>query len=151
MSDKLNVIIQDIAMKHGVVLGKDDPILILHTMNDNLLEENRKAHEDLLVRFKEEMEHISSQWKNDTKEKAEKILNATLVSSKEAMTKLLQESTRDTVGFMKQMISDSLTKAQNTIQQAQKYCRFALLSAVAILITSSLLLFEVLLPMLKIR
>ncbi|HDI5443997.1 TPA: conjugal transfer protein TraM, partial [Legionella pneumophila] len=29
MSVKINEAIQDIAVKHGVVLGKDDPVLIL--------------------------------------------------------------------------------------------------------------------------
>ena len=72
MSDKLKETIQDIAIRHEVVLSKDDPILIFHTMNEKLFEENRKAQEDLLIRFKQEMEHISSQWKDDAKEKAEK-------------------------------------------------------------------------------
>jgi len=71
MSDKLNEAIQAIAVEHGVILGKDDPILMLHTMNEKLLEKNRIAQQDLLTQFKEEMELISSQWKDDAKEKAE--------------------------------------------------------------------------------
>ncbi|HEN5466613.1 TPA: conjugal transfer protein TraM, partial [Legionella pneumophila] len=84
MSEKLDKIVQDITVKHGVLLGKDDPILMLQTMNEQLIEENRKAQQDLLVQFREEMEGISSQWKDDAKEKAEKVLNAALASSKEA-------------------------------------------------------------------
>ncbi len=141
MTDKLNVIIQDIAIKHGVVLGKDDPILILHTMNDKLLEENRKAHEELLVKLKEEMEHFSSQWKNDAQEKAEKILNAALLGSKEAMARLLQESIGDMVLAIKKIISDSLAEVQNKLQKTKKYSRFALFSSVVILTAFYLLLF----------
>ncbi|STX57425.1 traM protein [Legionella israelensis] len=63
MSEKLDKIVQDITVKHGVLLGKDDPILMLQTMNEQLIEENRKAQQDLLVKFREEMEGISSQWK----------------------------------------------------------------------------------------
>jgi hypothetical protein len=84
MSEKLDKIVQDITIKHGVLLGKDDPILMLQTMNEQLIEENRKAQQDLLVQFREEIESISSQWKDDAKEKAEKILNVALASSKEA-------------------------------------------------------------------
>ena len=81
MSDKMNEVVQDIAVKHGVVLGKDDPILILQTINQRLLEENRKAQQEMLAQFKEEMENISSQWKNDANEKAEKVLNAAWLCS----------------------------------------------------------------------
>jgi len=92
MSEPIEQAIQDIASKHGVLLSKDDPILILHTMNERLLEENRKAQEKLLAEFKKEMECIVSIWKNEAKEKAEKVLNAALVSSKEVVAKLLQDS-----------------------------------------------------------
>jgi len=83
MSEKLDKIIQDIT--HGVPLGKDDPIFMFQTMNEQQIEENRTAQQDLPIKFREEMEGISSQWKDDAKEKAEKVLNATLASSKEAI------------------------------------------------------------------
>ncbi|VEB36699.1 traM protein [Legionella sainthelensi] len=140
MSDKLDKIVQDIAVKHGVLLGKDDPILMLQTMNEQLIEENRKAQQDLLIQFKEEMEFISSQWKNDAKEKAEKILNTALVNSKEAMTKLLQESTRESLQSMKKMISESLMEAHTLVQQTQKFSRFALLSSATLFAISCILI-----------
>ncbi|TID99894.1 conjugal transfer protein TraM, partial [Legionella pneumophila] len=136
MSVKINEAIQDIAVKHGVVLGKDDPVLILQTMNERLLEENRKAQQDMLTHFKEEMEDISSQWKDDAKEKAEKVLNAALASSKEAMDKILRETTSEFVHAMKRLISDSLTEARYLTQQTRKTNRFTLLSSGAMLTVS---------------
>ncbi len=126
MSDKLNETIQAIAVKHGVVLGKDDPILILQTMNDRLLEENRKAQEELLAKFKEEMENISCQWKDDAREKAEKVLNVALAQSKEAMARLLSESTSESVQVMQRMLSNSLLEARELSQQARKFNQFSL-------------------------
>ncbi|HEM1702531.1 TPA: conjugal transfer protein TraM, partial [Legionella pneumophila] len=102
MSDKINEAIKDIAVRHGVVLSKDDPVLILQTMNERLLEENRKAQQEMLAQLKEEMENISSQWKDDAKDKAEKVLNAALAGSKEAMAKLFQETTNQSVHVMKE-------------------------------------------------
>ena len=138
MLDKIDQTIQDITVQHGVALGKDDPILIFQTMNNRLLEENRKAQQDLLAQFKEEMENISYQWKDDAQIKAEKILNAALVASKEAMTRLLQESTSESVQAMKKMISDSLVEARDLTQQARRFSQFALLSAALIFIASCL-------------
>ncbi|HAU1161684.1 traM protein [Legionella sainthelensi] len=140
MSGKLDKIVQDITVKHGVLLGKDDPILMLQTMNEQLVEENRKAQQDLLVQFREEMEDISSQWKDDAKEKAEKVLNAALASSKEAIVRLLQESTRESVQAMRKLISDSLIEAHSLTQKTQKFSWFALVSSVTLFAASCMIL-----------
>lgn len=138
MSDKLNEAIQEIAVRHGVVLGKDDPILILQTMHERLLEDNRKAQQQMLVQFREEIENISSLWKNYAKEKAENILNTALSVSKESMAKLLRDSTSESVQAMKKMIADSLAEAQKITEQTRKFSRFALLATIAVLGWTSL-------------
>ncbi|CAM2991743.1 conjugal transfer protein TraM [Legionella anisa] len=140
MSEKLDKIIQNITVKHGVLLGKDDPILMLQTMNEQLIEENRKAQQDLLIKFREEMEGISFQWKDDAKEKSEKILNASLASSKEAIARLLQESTGETLRAMKKLISDSLIDAHSLTQKAQKFSQFALVSSATLFAASCMIL-----------
>lgn len=138
MSDNFDAAIQEIAVKHGVVLSKDDPILILQTMNDRLIEEARQAQAAMLTQFREEMESISSQWRDDAKEKAEKIINAALAGSKEAMARLLLESTNISVQSMERMISDSLREARDLSQQTKKFGWFMLVSSVVILAASSL-------------
>ena len=138
MSDKFDAAIQEIAVRHGVVLSKDDPILILQTMNDRLIEEARQAQAAMLTQFREEMESISSQWRDDAKEKAEKIINAALASSKEAMARLLLESTNISVQSMERMISDSLAEARDLLQQTKKFAWLMLVSSVVILAASSL-------------
>lgn len=133
MSDKMNEAIKDIAVKHGVVLGKDDPVLILQTMNDRLLEENRKAQQEMLAQFKEEMENISSQWKDDAKEKAEKVLNAALAGSKEAMAKLSRDAISESILTMREMVSNSLAEARALKLQTQKYSILTLLTSAIML------------------
>lgn len=140
MSDKFNDTIHEVAVRHGVILSKDDPILILQTMNEKLLEENRKAQQEMLMQFKEEMELISSQWKNDAKEKAEKILNAALAGSKEAMASLLQESTNESVQVMKKMITDSLADARDMAQKTRKFSRITLWSLASFFVGAGLVI-----------
>jgi vacuolar-type H+-ATPase subunit H len=144
MSDKFDAAIQEIALRHGVVLSKDDPILILQTMNDRLIEEARQAQAAMLGQFREEMESISSQWKVDAKEKAEKVLNAALASSKEAMNKILRESTNEFVHVIKNVISDSLTEAKDLTQQSRKANRFTWLTSVTMMAVSCAFIFFVL-------
>lgn len=140
MSETIDETIQAIAVRHGVALGKDDPILILQTMNEKLLEENRRAQQEMLAQFKEEMENISSQWKDDAKEKAEKVLNAALAGSKEVIAKLLHESTSESVQAIKVMISNSLIETHNLVNQSRKISMFAMVCSSIIL--SGALLFK---------
>ncbi|HAU2307405.1 TPA: conjugal transfer protein TraM [Legionella pneumophila] len=139
MTDKFDAAIQEIAVKHGVVLSKDDPILILQTMNDRLLEESRQAQAAMLAQFKEEMETISSQWKDNAKEKAEKVLNAGLASSKEIMTRLSKEFSVEYNQVMRKIMSDSLAESRELAKKMNKFSWLALSSA-AILIISFLII-----------
>ncbi|MFO3471965.1 conjugal transfer protein TraM [Legionella pneumophila serogroup 1] len=123
MSERLDKAIQEIAIKHGVALSKDDPILILQTMNDRLIEETRQAQAEMLARFREEMEAISSRWKDDAKEKAEKVLNAALTSSKVAMAKSFQDSTQELGATVKQLIAESFSEALGSRGKNQRHSR----------------------------
>jgi Transcriptional activator TraM len=118
--NKFDAVIQDIAIKHGVVLSKDDPILILQTMNDRLIEESKQAQAVMLAQFREEIEHISSQWKTDAKEKAEKMLNISLAANKEVMNNLLKESLKESELLIKKIISDSFEDAHKKTRQNLK-------------------------------
>lgn len=60
------------------------------------------------------------------------MLNAALAGSKEAMAKLFQETTNQSVHVMKEMIFNSLVEARNLKQQTRKYSQLALLSSIAI-------------------
>jgi hypothetical protein len=55
-------IIQTIAVKHGVALGISDPILMLHTMNDLLLEDMASQQAELLTQFKSSLEETAHVW-----------------------------------------------------------------------------------------
>lgn len=137
MTDKFDAAIQEIAIKHGVVLSKDDPILILQTMNERLIEETRQAQGAILAQFREEMEAISSQWKVDAREKAEKVLNRALVSSKETMSRLQHETTEEIISTLKKIASDTMAHADDL---SKKYQRFVLSMGVATIIIGSFML-----------
>ncbi len=130
---------QEIAVKHGVVLSKDDPILILQTMNDRLIEENQRAQAAMLAQFREEIENISSQWKDDAKDKAEKMLNAALVGSKEIIVRLTKEFINEYNQSTRKIISDSLAETKELAQQMSRFSWLGLPTA-AIVTLSCLLI-----------
>ena len=91
-ADRTEEIIKEIAVKHGIAIGRNDPILVLQTLNERLLQDSATAQEKILERFKEEMEAISHRWSEDAKQKAEKTLNAALTAGREAMLKGMQDA-----------------------------------------------------------
>lgn len=79
MSDNsVEDLIKDVALKHGIALGADDPLLIQHTVNQRLIENFNQAIQEHLVLLREELELISRRWGDDAKEKAERILSVAI-------------------------------------------------------------------------
>jgi hypothetical protein len=49
MADPIEELIKEIAAKHGIAVSRDDPILILQTINTRLLQESAKAQQAMLI------------------------------------------------------------------------------------------------------
>jgi hypothetical protein len=112
--DKINELIREIATKHEVVIGRDDPIMILRTINDRLLQDGVANQQKLLENLKEELESISHRWSNDAKGKAERILSAALAASQEAMAKSMREGAETVAGILRFEFEAVLTTIQAT-------------------------------------
>ena len=112
--------IKEIAAKHGIAVGRDDPILILQTLNHRLMQASQKAQQDMLDQYKSELEGISLRWSADTKEKAERILNASLDASKSAMERLLQAGAKEVVSTIKSEVDASLNRISRPIKDANR-------------------------------
>ena len=91
MSANIDNLIKTIAVKHGVAVGRDDPIMILHTLNEELRNANEAAMQALFNRQKEELEAMAKRWADDSKNRAEKILNAALAASTQTMRESMEE------------------------------------------------------------
>lgn len=95
--DKIEETIKAIAARHGIAVSRDDPILVLQTINDRLMQDSQAAQQEILDRFKGELEEIAHRWGDDAKNKAERTLNAALTASRAAMLKGMQEGAAKTV------------------------------------------------------
>ena len=99
MSDQIEELIREIAAKHGIAVGRDDPVLILHTINARLMADSAA---------KEELEGIAHRWGEDAKAKAERMLNAALAASKDAMAKVMKDSAAQAAEAIRREIDDGL-------------------------------------------
>lgn len=128
MADPVDELIKEIAAKHGVAMDRDDPILILHTMNARLTEENAIAQQAMIERFKQEFEALSSRWNGDATERAERVLNATLGASKN----LMREGANDAATSIRNEIDRALAEYSASLRAARQV---SILNIVASLIT----------------
>lgn len=118
--DQIESLIREIATKHGIAVGRDDPILILQTINNRLLQDGAKAQQDMLDQFKQELESMAMRWSEDAKNKAERIVNASLNASKESMENMMAQGARDTIKSVRAEIDTSLNKINGPILDAKK-------------------------------
>jgi hypothetical protein len=144
MPDPVDQLIREIAAKHGVAVGRDDPILILQTINAQLLEDGAKAQRDMLRTHKEELEAIAQRWGSDARDKAERILSAGLAASKEAMGRVMQEGAMAATASMRSEIDQALGGITQALEQARGLARINMIAAALTLVAAAIALFATL-------
>src|SRR5437764_712555 len=122
--DQIEVLIREIAQKHGIVVGRDDPILVLQTINHRLMQDSAKAQQAQLERLKEELEALAQRWSQDAKEKSERILNASLTVGKQAMTQLMEEGSRTTAHLLADDMEGLLARLAQPVREARQLAVF---------------------------
>ena len=122
--EQVEALIREIAQKHGVVVGRDDPILVLQTINNRLMQDSAKSQQAQLEKLKEELEALAQRWSLDAKEKSERILNASLAAGKQAMGQLMEEGTNATVRLLAEETGTLLAKLRRQVQDAHRLAIF---------------------------
>ena len=120
MADQMEELIREIAAKHGIAVSRDDPILILQTINSRLLQESAKAQQEQLDRYKEELEALSLRWSTDAKNKAERILNTSLSASKDAMGQVARDSASAATSALRAEIDAVLARVDSRMRDARQ-------------------------------
>jgi hypothetical protein len=138
--DKIDEIVREIADKHRVVVSRDDPILILQTINNRLLHHGKIAQREMLEYHKAELESIAMRWSEDAKDKAERILNASLAASKESMEKLMLSGAREITEVVQSDIENTLKHINKPLRDAQKIAVLNIVSASISIIAAAIVL-----------
>lgn len=139
MTDKIEETIKEIAAKHGIAVGRDDPILILQTINDRLMQESTAAQQANLDAFKSELEEIAHRWGDDAKNKAERTLNAALAASKEAMAATIKENAKATAAAARQQVEEAIAQEiKPAIQGARRVSFVSFITAIMLIIAAGL-------------
>jgi len=140
MTDPIEELIKEIAVKHNIAVSRDDPIMILHTINYRLMQDSSKAQQAQLDKYKEEMEDLALRWGNDAKNKAERILNVSLVASKEAMGQIMQVEAKATAASVRSEVDNSLALIATPIRNVHRIVILNVLASCITLIAAAIAL-----------
>ncbi|WP_340124356.1 hypothetical protein [Methylobacter svalbardensis] len=84
-------IIRAVAVKHGIALGHNDPILVLHTLNGLLMDEFASKQEVLIDQFKTNLEETADLWSKNMEIKANEILGGMENSHRHLINELIEK------------------------------------------------------------
>jgi len=144
MPDDVDGLIKEIAVKHGIAVSRDDPILILQTLNNRLMQDSGAAQQALLDSYKEEMEALAMRWGLDATDKAERIVNASLLAGKEAMAGIMRESAQATATAMRAEIDSALGLIANNLLATRSLAILNVMAACITLFAATIALWVVL-------
>lgn len=142
--DKIEELIREIAVKHGIAVGRNDPILILQTINARLMQDSQAAQQEILHSFAEELESIAHRWGDDAKQKAERTLNAALAASKEAMAKGMQDGGKTAAEAVRRELELLAAQLAAPIREARRVSYMNIVAAGMTVIAAGLALWATL-------
>ena len=125
-------------------MGRDDPILILQTINNRLLQDSAKAQQTILQQFKEELEGVAHRWGAEAKDKAERTLTAALRASRASMTSSMQEGASAAAAAVRAEMESVLRRAEQSASEMRSMLWANLVASALTLIGAALVLWAAL-------
>lgn len=89
--DGMEAIIHAVAVKHGIALGENDPILVLDTINDLLMKKFAGKQAELLREFQVKLEAAADLWGKNMENKAKDILGSMENSHRHLIDELIEQ------------------------------------------------------------
>lgn len=81
--DPILQIIEEVAVKHGFALDRDDPVLLIYTINRRLMESSAEIQLAMLDRYRTDMKGLAQEWETRAVRQANSTLETILASTKE--------------------------------------------------------------------
>jgi len=108
------------------------------------MQDSGAAQQALLDSYKEEMEALAMRWGLDATDKAERIVNASLLAGKEAMAGIMRESAQATATAMRAEIDSALGLIANNLLATRSLAILNVMAACITLFAATIALWVVL-------
>jgi len=117
-SETLDDLIKRVASVHGIALSQDDPILMLHTLNEVLLEKNEQAHAELLSNYQSVLEKSFNKWCTYSTEKSNAMINASTNQANQIKEQFIESCIQQIDERIKNEVTQEIIDLARTARQA---------------------------------
>ncbi len=118
--DRIEQMVREIAVRHGVAVGRDDPILMLLTINERLVQDGEAAQRALLEQFKSELEAMTRRVSDEARNQVSGAMQATLVASQEVLRQAVQESSTEVAEAVRVEVQNSAHAVNAQLRDARR-------------------------------
>lgn len=139
-SDKFSRLRNEIAVKHGISIGNDDPILMIFTLNEFLFNENIERQSTLLEEFHSKIELISGDWSDETTKKAEHIINSSIKASTNTITNAIDVSRSQNDKIIRVVLDELKADIDSSIKDAKIVAKINIFASLITLISACTLI-----------
>lgn len=131
----------DLAIKHGVLVGLDDPLLMLYTAQQQLLNEFNGNLQTSLQAFSEEMEASSSRWMADSAAQANRVMSASLTASKAAVVDAMNEAAAAARAQLQDSMAGGQAELSAQLQQTRRMLNICMVLTAGVMAVSGISIF----------
>lgn len=110
MSNGTEELIRSIAEKTGVMLTKNDPILLLFHANMHLLSEQTQEQENMLRQFASTLQESQQLWNEEAKKQSSKAITAAIQAAVNEMDKLAEQRTNKVTEGIAEILKPTIQK-----------------------------------------
>lgn len=118
--DRIEQMVREIAARHGVALGRDDPILMLLTINERLLRDGEQSQRDLLNEFKSELEGMSQRVGEQARLQTTAALQETLAVGQSAISQAASSSSTSVAEVVRAEVRNNARAVQAQLRDARR-------------------------------
>jgi len=116
--DRTDDLLREIALKHGVALDREDPILMVQTLHDRFLADSRSAQQAMLEDYRKTLEALLERWSAETTTKAERIVTASLTATTETMKTQMAAHTMDVAHAIRKEVTEVVEATEARLRRA---------------------------------
>lgn len=131
-----------IAKENNVLIGKDDPIIMLVTASDFLIKKFESSMSDILSENRAKLEIDLYKYNESVKKISEKTLNASLIASKKTLTTYTEASAAEIKKIIKSEILAAKIEIDNERKKISFYSKINLILLIFIIINIFFILFH---------
>jgi len=129
-----------IALQNGIIVDKEDPIMIMYTVNKKLMQDSAASQQLQLQQFGEELEDLIHRFGLESKDKANQILNAALDASKESMENELSEGTQSAMTDISKEINSIINRASAQSKGSMKVATLNIIASIITMLSAGVVL-----------